>query len=340
MGWDSKSVLGAIISIAAASGVIGTRAVAQPTGALQFRVDNDGFDFWLRPAQRSDGEYTNGVRMTTEFARAPLWQLLVPRSPPCSDVPESAPRCSSSELTIGQDMYTPAEDSQPYTYAGWRAQRPYAGWLYAGMTLKSVRRSTMRSVGVTLGVTGPPSLAERAQERAHAMMWRYTSPPKGWETQVRFEPGIIVNARQRWLLFSARARGVRFMDAIVGAGGSVGNIVTGAEATGALRFGVNLSHPWRRARRRGAAEIIGVLGVRGQAIARNIFLDGNTVNPDRRVHALPFVGDVRGSLGLRLGALVIAYAVTERSQEYDTGPRSHTYGSLVIGIGGTPDVGP
>jgi hypothetical protein len=39
---------------------------------------------------------------------------------------------------------------------------------------------------------------------------------------------------------------------------------------------------------------------------------------------------------MRVGPVVLAYAVTERSREYDTGPRSHTFGSLLMGIGGLP----
>jgi len=194
----------------------------------------------------------------------------------------------------------------------------------------------MRSVGVSLGVTGPPSFADRAQRTAHRMMWRYTDQPVGWETQVRFEPGVIVTAQQRWLVFSAQIGGIRLLDAVVGTAASVGNILTSAEGDADLRFGVNLSHPWRRAQRRGPFEIVGTFGVRGQAVARNIFLDGNTFRPDRRVPRVPWVGDVRGSLGMRVGPLVLAYAVTERSREYETGPRSHTYGSLVMGIGGLP----
>jgi lipid A 3-O-deacylase len=317
---------------------IASKAAAQASGAVQFRVDNDGFDFWRRPWDRPDGEYTNGVRVAVEAGRAPLWRWLAPKSPPCADVPESAVRCSSSVVTVGQDMYTPAEDSQPFTYSGWRDQRPYAGWLYGNMTMRSVRRSTMRSLGLTLGVTGPPSLADQAQRRAHEMMWRYTELPVGWKTQIRFEPGIIVSAKQQWLLFSGSIKGVRLIDAMVNAGASLGNIVTSAEAGAKLRAGINLSHPWRRTRRRGPAEIVGVVGVRGQAVARSIFLDGNTIDPDRRVTRVPGVGDVYGSVGMRLGPIVFAYSVTERSREYTTGPRSHTFGSLVFGIGGTPDV--
>jgi hypothetical protein len=172
------------------------------------------------------------------------------------------------------------------------------------------------------------------------MMRRYTSVPVGWDTQVRFEPGVIVSARQRWLLFSGRVGGMRFVDAVVGVGASAGNILTNADVGGDLRAGLNLSHPWRRARNRGPFELVGTIGVRGEAVARNIFLDGNTINPDRRVERVPGVVDVRGSVGVRLGALVLAYAVTERSREYKTGPRRHTYGSLVAGIGGIPDVTP
>jgi hypothetical protein len=275
--------------------------------------------------------------MTVELGRVPLWRRLVPHAPPCAAVAESAPRCSSVLLSAGQDIYTPAEDSQPYTYAGWRRQRPYAGWLSGGMTMRVVRRSTVRSAGITLGVTGPPSFADRAQRRAHGMMRGFTTVPVGWDTQVRFEPGVIATAQQRWLLFSGRVRGVRFLDGVVGAGGSVGNIATHAQVSAALRAGINLSHPWRRAERRGPVEVVGTIGVRGRAVARDIFLDGNTVNPDRRVERVSGVGDLHGSIGIRLGALVLAYAVTERSREYTTGPAWHRYGTVLLGIGGIPD---
>lgn len=319
--------------MAVATALAGRTAAAQSSGAVQIRVDNDGFDFWKHPAHRTDGEYTSGVRLEIQSGQAPLWRALAPRARPCADVPESAPRCSSATFVVGQDIYTPAEDSQPYTYNGWRRQRPYAGWLYATTRLSTVRRATVRTLGLTLGVTGPPSFADRAQREAHRAMGAFTTVPVGWETQVRFEPGVVVTADQQWLLFSGVIRGVRLIDATVGAGASVGNIVTNAEARGDIRVGINMSHPWRRSRRRGPVELTGVLGVRGQGIARSIFLDGNTIHPDRRVQRVPWVGDVHGSVGLRLGAVVLAYAVTERTREYATGPRSHTFGSLVLGFG-------
>jgi hypothetical protein len=313
---------------------------AQASGAVRLRADNDGFDFWKRPARRSDGEYTSGLQMRAEMGHAPRWWRLTTKTPPCADAPDTAPRCASAEFAVGQEMYTPAEDSQPYTYAGWQNQRPYAGWLYGSLLLRSVRRSTIRTLGLTLGVTGPPSLADRAQEQAHAVMWRYARQPLGWETQIRFEPGVILSARQAWEVFAIRIGPVRLIDATVNAGASAGNILTNVEAGGDLRAGINLSHPWRRSRRRGPAEIVASIGVRGQAIARSIFLDGNTINPDRRVARIPGVGDVRGSIGLRLGALVLSYAVTQRGREYETGPRSHTFASLIAGIGGTADAAP
>jgi hypothetical protein len=328
------------LAAAALAGAVNGPAHAQATSAVRVRVDNDGFAFWKRPALRTDGEYTNGVHMTIESGRAPLWGRLARRTPPCAGKGERAPRCSSTLFVIGQDMYTPAEDSQPGTYPGWRSQRPYAGWLFASATAQIVRGSTIRAIGLTLGVTGPPSLADQTQRAAHRRMLRHTTVPVGWETQVRFEPGVILSAHQRWLLVSARANGIRLLDASVGAGASVGNILTNAEARGDLRAGINLSHPWRRARRRGPVELLASIGVRGQAVARNIFLDGNTINPDRRVERVPFVGDVRGSAGIRLGPLVLAYAVTQRGREYRTGPRRHTFASLVAGIGGMPDASP
>ena len=338
MGWDTKLIRGALCIALPATSIRVADATAQQAGAVQVQVDNDGFNFWLRPAQRPDGEYTNGVRITTELARAPLWRRLMPGSPPCAEA-ASVPRCSTAQFVVGQEMYTPAEDSQPYTYAGWRTQRPYAGWLYGSAIVRSVGGSTSRSLGVTLGVTGPPSLAEQAQRSAHRIMWRYTSQPVGWDTQIRFEPGIIVTARQQWMPFSASMGGVRLLDAVVDVGGSVGNVITNAEGGAELRAVVNLSHPWRRARRRGPVELVAKIGVRGELVARNMFLDGNIVNPDRRVDSSPAVRTLHGAMGLRLGAVVISYAVTERSREYATGPGSHTFSSVTMGIGGIPAAG-
>ncbi|HEX6047889.1 MAG TPA: lipid A deacylase LpxR family protein [Gemmatimonadaceae bacterium] len=313
---------------------------AQASPALQLRMDNDGFDFWKPPARRSDGEYTGGGQVSLEIGRAPFWRRFTPQTPPCAELPDRAPRCSSSAIVIGQQLYTPAEDSQPYTYDGWRSQRPYAGWLFARMMSRMVRRSTVRELGLTLGVTGPPSLADQVHRKAHELVQARPEMPLGWETQVRFEPGLIVNARQRWLVFSGVIGGVRLLDATVGAGASLGNVLTNAEASADIRAGLNLSHPWRRARSRGPGELVASIGVRGQAVARNLFLDGNTFRPARRVRRVPFVADVRGTIGVRMGPFVLAYAVTEGSREYRSGPKSHTFASLVFGVGGIPDPAP
>jgi lipid A 3-O-deacylase len=334
-GWRARPI-GPLACALALTGLTNA-AGAQATAGLQARVDNDGFNVWRRPAQRSDGEYTNGTRLSLELGRSPFRHWIAPNAPPCADVVDRTLRCSSTAFAIGQHIYTPAEDSQPYTYAGWRNQRPYAGWLYAAMTTRLVRRSTIRELGATVGVTGPPALADQAHREAHEIMREHTAIPVGWNTQLRFEPGVILTARQRWLLFSGRVGGVRLIDAIVGAAASAGNVLTNVESAGDVRLGINLSHPWRRARHRGPAELVGSIGVRGQAVARNIFLDGNTVQPDRRVRRVPLVRDFRGSLGLRVGPVVVAYAVTERSREYVTGPRMHTFSSLVLGYGGIPD---
>ena len=307
---------------------------------MQFQLDNDGLNFWRHPARRPDGEYTNGVRMAVELGRAPLWGRWARGSRACAEVRESAPRCLSTLITIGQEMYTPAEDRQPYSYPQWREQRPYAGWLYAGVTARSVRENDARALGLTLGVTGPPSLAGAVQIKAHEMMSEFTTIPVGWETQVGFEPGVMLTAHQQRMLFSGTVRGLRFVDGSVGVGGSLGNILTSADVDARIRGGFNLSHPWRRARHRGAVELVGSVGVRGRAIARSIFLDGNTVRPERRVERVPFVADEFHVLGVRFGSFAVSYRVNRRSQEYRTGPRSHTFSSIVLGVGGNSDAVP
>ena len=315
-------------------------AGSQPSPAVRFLIDNDGLNFWRHPARRPDAEYTSGVRMLIELGRAPVWGRLAGRAKPCASERRRVLPCLSTVITVGQEIYTSAKDRQPFIHPDWRDERPYAGWLYAGATGRVARERSVREFGVTLGVTGPQSLARNAQMKAHTILEETTRLPNGWDTQLRFEPGIVLSARQRFMLLSASVGGVRLADLSIGAGASLGNIITSADAGARLRAGINLSHPWKRARQRGPVEIVGTVGVRGRATARDIFLDGNTIRPERRVERVPFVSDRYHSFGLRLGAFVIGYGVTQRSQEYETGPRSHTFGSIVAGIGGTPDLAP
>jgi len=71
-------------------------------------------------------------------------------------------------------------------------------------------------------------------------------------------------------------------------------------------------------------------GARGEAVARNITLDGNTLGADRRVDRVPLVGEYAVGVGGRFRGLVAEWRAITRSREYDTGPAGHAYSTLFM----------
>ena len=308
-----------------------TSSHAQAPWSLSIQADNDAFNFWQEPLERPDAEYSSGVRVTVTAARAPIWGRFVSDYEPCSGGETALQRCLSTTFAIGQKIYTPKYP--PFSYAGWRNWRPYAGWLYGSMTARVGNRVSLHSTEIQLGVTGPLSLAEVAQRTAHKIAG-YQAVPIGWETQIRNEAGIVLSYQYSRRLLDIGSRHGRVLDVIPAIGASVGNVLTAADVGIRARFGVNLSDPWQPAARgsRKPLELYGLVGARQQAVARNIFLDGNTIDPTRRVERVPGVGSYELGVGLRIGRLATSYQVVRSGREYRTGPSSHTYSSLIAGI--------
>ena len=57
-------------------------------------------------------------------------------------------------------------------------------------------------------------------------------------------------------------------------------------------------------------------GLYGRAVARNIFLDGNTFRDSMSVHKKSFVADGQAGVALRVGRLLFSYTYVLRGEEY------------------------
>src|SRR5205823_6501596 len=101
-------------------------------------------------------------------------------------------------LELGQNIYTPKNIFTPSMV---HSDRPYAGWLYAGVTLQRrgvTRRNTpvLDNFGLDLGALGPDSLAQETQTWWHSLGgWIL---PQGWHNQLKSEPGLILKYDRQW----------------------------------------------------------------------------------------------------------------------------------------------
>lgn len=299
------------------------RASAQSPQSLSLRIDNDAFDFWMQPYNRPDEEYTSGVHITHQGGRAPWWsRWMLGNAPACA---YRAQDCASSRTELGQDIYTPSsvDNSRPL-----QESRANAGWLYFSQSARSLHASRSDELTVSLGVTGPPSLARFTQSVAHSMAPEFNRPTD-WTRQIRFEPGAVVGyeQRRRALAFDAGPMG---FDVLPSVSVKAGNVETSASTGFQTRLGWHLPHPWLSESL--PASLALVAGITGRAVLRDIFLDGNTVRPDYRVGHEPFVGSGEIGLELRVRGFSAAYRAVNQTRSYAAGPRWHPWASIVSGV--------
>ena len=250
-------------------------------------------------------------------------------------------------LSIGQNIYTP-EDTQAEDLQD--DDRPYAGWLYGSLALHRKTVSRLDTMELTLGMVGPSALSEQSQNTVHK--YRDIATAKGWENQLHDEPGAMLSWQQNRRAWLAESHGWG-MDLIPHFGATAGNVMTYANAGGEVRLG------WRLPRDFGASLISpgnsvaapvvtdngerlhGILddfgwhlffGTDGRAVARNVFLDGNTWRDSHHVTKEPLVADVYGGISFIYKRARLTYTHCWRSREFEGQNDPQLFGSLSLAL--------
>ena len=312
------------------------------------QIENDVFN----RIGKSDRDYTNGLRLG--------WL-----SPALPDLPEGLANLATfptffgegpvSSVTrrigvsIGQNLYTP-QDTE--TSAPIRNDRPYAAWLYASFALQSTYKrvdpKTMKdepvrldTIALDIGLVGPAAGGEFVQNNFHRLIG--VAPANGWANQLHNEPTLGLTFERRW----RTGRGVVFddpkleYDVVPRMGLAFGNAATYASAGGTLRIGKDLRNDFGPARARpalpGSEGFIGdgfgwyfFVGAGGEAVARNIFLDGNTDGNSLRVSHRPFVAEAQAGIAILFRGVRLSYTQVLRTPEFFERDRWDQFGSFNV----------
>lgn len=318
-------------------------------GVLNLYVENDLL-------YRTDRNYTSGVKLTwvspdiedhVNDQCVPGW--VQPINEAVRDLFAlrlSAARQRNMVITLGQAMYTPGDKKRNDLI---REDRPYAGWMYLGLGYNERRREPgaalerLDSLEVNLGVVGPLALAKQTQDLVHDL--RGFERFNGWNNQLKNEPGVQIVAERKFKVGVRSQEG----DAIAHYGMSLGNVATYVNAGIELRWGTEVpddfgSSPIRpagnnnapgsfprdggRAARRG---IHAFASFDLRAVARDIFLDGNTFRDSHDVKKRPLVGDVAVGVAAFSSGWRFSFARVFRSREFEGQPSRHSYGSFTVG---------
>jgi len=70
--------------------------------------------------------------------------------------------------------------------------------------------------------------------------------------------------------------------------------------------------------------------VDGNAVARNIFLDGNTFRDSHSVDKKHFVADIIGGVGIIIHRFKITYSYVHRTKEFDTQREAQNFGAVSV----------
>jgi hypothetical protein len=320
------------------------------SGACTVTVENDDSSW----GGNGDRWYTGGVRGQRDVTGEPdcvdvlaldvAEQLAFLRT----DAAEDRQHFTTVASVAGLEAYTPQDID---TSAPVLDDRPYAGWLYAGVVRYDTqldpdtlaRRDEETQVELDVGIVGPASQAEWAQDTLHEVFG--LSEAEGWDHQLENELGVVLRGRR-----SVRAaydeldpaEGLAF-DALRRVGGAVGNVDTHAAVGGSLRLGYELPRsfdvaggdrsrllPGRARTGQEPASLFGYVDLEGRLVLRNIFLDGNTFRDSQDVDKQEVVGTLRVGVAWEWGAWRLGYGWTRRTDEFDSQPEDQSYGSFVV----------
>ncbi|MAZ75757.1 MAG: hypothetical protein CMH31_00460 [Micavibrio sp.] len=286
----------------------------------------------------TDENYTSGLRVSyfdTEVSVPPGISILADAIP-TFDLNGT----TSTFFSFGQNIYTPENIKIKSLQSN---DRPYAAWLYGSIGLATVTDNHMDELEMTLGIVGPQALGEQTQKLIHKRVT--DSPiPKGWDNQLKFEPGAILSWRRRWPIFYTTNLGDYRLRIEPDINVSLGNVYTYAGSGALITFSpYNNRLQDTPPRVRPAMPGTGFFdtpdndfnwqlfaGFDGRAMARNIFLDGNTFRDSHNVDKKILVGDVNAGIAFGYDDYRLSYTLNYRTREFDDQNDPSVFGSISL----------
>lgn len=309
------AVLGAVCAVSALAAPPAAAPLIDPSFIWTFQAENDAVS---TQQGTSDRYYTSGLRLgwtsntlrfdnpAARFGRS-IWGGGVDRL----------------SFEIAQSLFTPAntQTNPPNPY-----DRPYAGYLRATVSLLHDTANTRSTLAFSGGVVGPAALGYVVQNGFHSIIGDTLN--KGWSSQLKDEPAFEFLAERTWRLPLVQRYGIE-VDTLPAITGGAGTVRDYAQAGVSFRLGQGLDSDFGTPRIRpglsGADAYTPTrpfvwyvfAGADGQAIARDVFLDGSTFRSHSpHVTKKPFVGEFEAGVGVILYGIRLTYTQTWQTQGF------------------------
>lgn len=290
--------------------------IADAASIITFQTENDAVSTYRGT---SDFYYTAGLRLgyTTPTTILPDFLTAFGRSV----WGDGTQRIS---VNLGQSIFTPRNTQTKFPDP---RDRPYAGYLHADAALVHDTTDTRSTLGFSLGVVGPSALGEQVQNGFHNIIG--DTPNRGWKSQLRDEPAFEVLLEQTYRLPITRFSGFE-VDVLPSLTAGLGTVRDYVQVGGTVRFGQGLNSDFGAPRIRPALSGGDVYmptrpfawyvfaGLDGQAVGRDIFLDGSTFR-SASPHTTKrfFIGEGQAGLAVMAFGVRLTYAQVFQTPSFD-----------------------
>ena len=250
-------------------------------------------------------------------------------------------------LSLGQNIYTP-ENTE--TTAPQPGDRPYAAWLYTGVSFHNYRPSInaygdrriprLDILEINLCVVGPWALGRQIQNGFHDLIG--VEHAEGWDNQLKNEPGLNLIFERKWRFRTGDLESDWALEVIPHVGFCLGNVNTQANAGLEVRagfrlpldFGTSLIRPTGDSNplyRSSFNAFVFVAGD-GRAVARDITLDGNTFRDGPSMSRENWVADTAYGFGFGGQRWQVVYTQAYRTKEFERQQDGQEFGSLSMSV--------
>jgi len=238
-------------------------------------------------------------------------------------------------LSIGQNIYTPDDLQQTQLDEN---DRPYAGYLYLGIGIHKRNSHWIDTFEFDVGVVGPHSYAEEVQKATHFIL--RNQKPSGWDNQLKDELAVQMIYEHKMKILQAGWSDALGFEIIPHFGGGLGNVYIYSNLGYQIRLGWRLPDdfgmgPFRpggdcNINSRGRSGLGGYwfFAIDGQAVLRNIFLDGNTFLDSHRVEKKPLTANILTGLSLIAGNFNFSFTYVFWTKKFTTEQRRQTFAAL------------
>ncbi len=326
-------------------------AASEKPAAVSKRGINDGQGFGIAiendsknvGGPGSDQAYSNGVHFAYIYARdqVPKW---TPKSIRENSLFKGDLTGSTANfgISLNHQIYTP---NNIHVIGLQRNDRPYAAWLNVAFSVLLKNHVRSQSVELSLGAIGPVANGETVQNSFHKLI--EVTNAEGWGNQLKNEPTVQLSYQQRRNFLEFRRGNRTYLDVIPMFGGGFGNVFIGIHTGILARLGYNLPDDIGPSRPSGSDSETFVApmttddsrssyyvfaGLRGNAIARNIFLDGNTFQSSHRVTKYPVTFETEVGLSAQIRPISITWRFVVRSPDFEENSGFNSFASVGLSV--------